>query len=688
VNEATFLRDLVVTLAAALLVLVPSRRLRLPAAVGFMLTGVLIGPGALRLVGDPHHVAVLAEVGVTMLLFMIGLEFSLARLKEIGRAFLVAGPLQVLGTMAIAALTFSTILGHDTIGHVVFLAMLITLSSTAMVLPIYIERGEHDAPQGRLALGILLFQDFAMVPMLVLVPALAGKSTLTFGPRVLIGIVGAVAVWVVARHLMPRVIAAVIRSGVRELYVMMAIAVCLGAALLTQNLGLSPALGAFVAGLLVSESEYAHQIVAEVIPFRDLFSSLFFISMGMLLDPRFLAARPGLILAVLVLTLALKAFVAGGVVRAMGYPLRIALIVGISLAQVGEFSFVLSSVGQREGLLDPAQSQIMLAVAVLSLALTPFLIRFAAWTGARARNVPSLLPARGEGRRSGSAGAAAVAGSAGAAAAPGSTGGASATHDASARSGHVVVAGYGVNGRNVARALRELGIPYVVLELDTAIIRRARAEGEHIQFGDISRAESLRASGVERASVVVLAISDPAATRFAVHQVRTIHPGAHVIARTRQVAEVAELTRLGADEVIPEEFETSIAILARVLRHYHVPANIVRLQEMALRREGYSFLRGGDITGALMSSVSRMIVGATTDTFYLEPDSPAVGRTLASLDLRGRTRALIIAVVRDGAHTLGPGPEYELRPGDILVLVGDHEALDAAFEAMSPPRPS
>jgi len=679
-NEATFLRDLVVTLTAALLVLVPSRKLRLPAAVGFMLTGVLIGPGALRLVGDPHHVAVLAEVGVTMLLFMIGLEFSLARLREIGRAFLVAGPLQVLGTMAIATVTFSALLAHDTLGHAVFLAMLITLSSTAMVLPIYVGRGEHHSPQGRLVLGILLFQDFAMVPMLVLIPALAGKSALTFGPRVLIGAAGAAAVWVIARYLMPRVIGAVIRSGVRELYVMMAIAVCLGSALLTQRLGLSPALGAFVAGLIVSESEYAHQIVAEVIPFRDLFSSLFFISMGMLLDPAFLAARPGLILAVLLLTLVLKSFVAGGVVRAMGYPLRIAVIVGISLAQVGEFSFVLSSIGTREGLLDATQSQIMLAVAVISLALTPFLIRFAAWAGARARNAPSLLPAPAGGAAAdGGGGAAALAAPGGAA----STAGGPTT---AAHANHVVVAGYGVNGRNVARVLRELGIPYVVLELDTAIIRRARAEGEKIQFGDISRAESLHASGVDKASVVVLAISDPSATRFAVHQVRTVNPGAHIIARTRQVAEVAELNRLGADEVIPEEFETSIAILARVLRRYHVPANIVRLQEQALRREGYSFLRGGDITGQLMSSVSQMIAGATTDTFYLEPGSPAVGQTLASLDLRGRTRALIIAVVRDGSHTLGPGPEYELRPGDILVLVGDHEALDAAFEALSPPR--
>jgi CPA2 family monovalent cation:H+ antiporter-2 len=189
---------------------------------------------------------------------------------------------------------------------------------------------------------------------------------------------------------------------------------------------------------------------------------------------------------------------------------------------------------------------------------------------------------------------------------------------------------------------------------------------------------------VDRAAVVVLAISDPAATRFAVIQVRRVNPAAYIIARTRQVAEVAELTRLGADEVIPEEFETSIAILARVLRRFHVPANVVRIQEQALRREGYSFLRGGDITGSLMNSVSRMIAGATTDTFYLEPDSPAVGHSLASLDLRGRTRALIIAVVRDGKHHLSPDPDFALEKGDILVLVGDHDALEKAFESLSP----
>jgi CPA2 family monovalent cation:H+ antiporter-2 len=224
-----------------------------------------------------------------------------------------------------------------------------------------------------------------------------------------------------------------------------------------------------------------------------------------------------------------------------------------------------------------------------------------------------------------------------------------------------------------------VGIPYVVLEVDTAIIRRARAAGERVVFGDVSRPEGLHACGLEGASVVVLAISDPAATRFAVLQARRNNPHVYIIARTRLVAEVKELYRLGADEVIPEEFETSIAIVARVLRRFHVPSNVVRMQEQALRQEGYSFLRGGDLTGTLMTSVTRMIEGATTDTYYLEPESPAVGKTLAELDLREKTRALVIAAVRNGVHTLGPGPDFRFQAGDVLVLVGDHQALESAF---------
>jgi len=684
-GESTFLRDLVIALAAALVVLVPSRRFRIPATVGFMLTGILIGPGALGLIADTGRVGALAEIGVSVLLFVIGLEFSLARLREIGRAFLVAGPLQVILTVAAVTGLLMILPIQARLPGAVFAGMLVTLSSTAMVLRSLGERGETHAPQGRLLIGILLFQDFAMVPMLLLVPALAGTGGISLGPRLLIGIVSVAAVAAAARWLMPRVVNAVIRSGVRELYVMMAVAVCLGAALFTQRLGLSPALGAFLAGLLVSESEYSHQIVSEIIPLRDLFSSLFFISIGMLLEPAFVASNISSVGGWLIVTVALKALIAGGIVRAMGYPLRVAAIVGVSLAQVGEFSFVLASVGIDNGLLSPSQSREFFAVATLTLVLTPFLVPLGSWLGSRdvgrAARARSAVGGAGEGPVAAAAAGARPVAAAGAGIDPADPAAVAAgLHD------HVVVAGYGVNGRNVARALRELGIRYIVVELDPANARRAKERGESILFGDISRPESLRACAVQHAAVVVLAISDASATRHAVVRVRGENPDAYIIARTRLVAEVAELTRLGADEAIPEEFETSIAIVTRVLRRYHVPGNVIRLQEGALRQEGYAFLRGGgDVSRELTHSIERMIAGAVTDTFFLESGSPAVGGTLAQLDLRGRTGALVIAIVRDGKPRISPEPDLELVAGDILVLVGDHQALEAAFRILEAP---
>ncbi|HXF59920.1 MAG TPA: cation:proton antiporter, partial [Candidatus Saccharimonadales bacterium] len=452
-NESSVLRDLVIALCAAVLVLLPSRRLKIPSAVGFLITGTIIGPGMLGWIHDPHHVEMLAEIGVSVLLFVIGLEFSLARLREIGRAFLLAGPMQVLGTIAIVTGLVHVVPIPTTLGREVFAGMLAALSSTAMLLPLLNQRGEMLAPQGRLILGILLFQDFAMVPMLVLIPSLAGQGGLNAISGAVVGMVSAAAVFLAARFVMPRVVNAVIRSGVRELYVMMAVAICLGASLATKTMGLSPALGAFLAGILVSESEYAHQIIGEILPFRDLFTSLFFVSIGMLLIPAQLADQWLTVGKWLFIILVVKAIVAGLVVLALGYPLRIAAVTGISLAQVGEFSFVLVSVGAARGLLSESQEQQFLAVAVLSLALTPFLVQFGAWVGSKARGAPpGALPDAAPVHTTASGGTVPL-------------------------SDHVIIVGFGINGRNLARVLRETGIPYVILEMNPVLVRRARGEG-------------------------------------------------------------------------------------------------------------------------------------------------------------------------------------------------------------------
>ncbi len=656
------LLDLVIVLGAALAVLLLSRLVRLPPVLGFMLTGILIGPHGLGAVGDARQVESLADIGVTLLLFVIGLEFSIARLKEFRRAFFAGGLLQVGGTIGAGYLLLASWgTGRE---EALVAACLLALSSTAMVFRLIADRGEFITPQGRVMTGILLFQDFAMVPMIALVPALAGGGGgLAAGSRVVAGIGVAAAAFAVAHYLMPRTLALVARSGVRELFVIGAVFFCLGAATLTAALGLSAALGAFLAGILISESEYSHHIAAEIIPFRDLFSSLFFIGIGMLLDPGFVAAHAGRVLGFSAGVIVLKAAVAALGVVAIGYPLRVAIIVGLGLSQIGEFSFVIGRLGRETGLLADAPYQTFIAAAVLTLGATPFLVALAPRTGAR---LSSLVPDR---RWLGPL-------------APAWTGppGPAAAQEAPLE-GHVVIIGYGVNGKNLARVLRAVGVPYVVLELDGQVVRQARFAGEgNVRFADATRPESLVHAGVKDAAAVVFAIADPDAARRGVRLVRSLNASAAILVRTRLVGQVEELRRLGADEVIPEEFETSIALFSRVLRRLHVPSNVIRNQEKVLRSEGYEFLRGGELAAEeTLARVSTLLAAGTTDSFLVEPSSPAAGRTLRETGLRERTGASVIAVVRDGKPALGPGADFRVEAGDVLLLVGSHAALEQAF---------
>ncbi|MCB1056416.1 MAG: cation:proton antiporter [Acidobacteria bacterium] len=643
------LQETVILLAGAVLVSLLAVRLRIPPLVGLLLAGMVIGPSGLGWVAEIEAVEAFAEIGVALLLFTIGLELSLAELKELRRVFLAGGGLQAALTIgAVAAATWAFV---PSPGSAIFLGCAVALSSTAIVLKLLGERGESDSPHGRVSLGILLFQDFLIVPLIVLTPVLGGEVPLSvadlalrFGGSLLV--VGVVVL--AARKLVPAFFLRLARTRARETFVLGALLSCLAMAWLTHALGFSLALGAFLAGLIVSETEYSDQVIADVGPFRDLFSSLFFISIGMLVDLRFAAGKLALLLALAVGIIVVKTLAASVAVAAAGFPGRTRLLAALGLSQVGEFSFVLMEVGRRHGLLGDDGFQLLLSAAVLTILATPLLLRLAPWLADRLPLVAPPVSPPGEDR-----------------------------------SGHVVVVGYGLGGRLLARELREAHIPYVVIELSVEIQRRAREHGEPVLYGDATRPEILSHAGVPKARVVVFTISDPAALRRAVTLARRLNPTAEIVVRTRRVGEIEELRGLGADEVVAEEFETAIEIFTLVLRRYHVPRNVIRAQTRVLRGEGYAMLRTPALGAGVSEAVLDALAAGTTEIFQLAPGSPAAGRSLRELDLRHRTGATVIAVVRGEVPNPNPAPDTVLEGGDCLVLVGSHEEIDRAFTVLA-----
>jgi CPA2 family monovalent cation:H+ antiporter-2 len=652
-HDLPVLNDLLIILIASVPIAFAFKQLRLPTIAGFMMTGIAIGPYGLGLIADVAAIEVLAEIGVVLLLFTIGLEFSLRRILHMRRLVVWGGGLQVVVTVGVTAAAAAAV-GMPA-NQAVFAGFLVALSSTAIVLKTYMDQGETDAPHGRVAIGILLFQDLVIVPMMLLVPILSGtKGTSPLGIATTLGtaVFAVVANVFVARAVMPFLLHHVVRLRTPEVFVIFIVIVSLGTSWITAQAGLSLALGAFIAGLVLSESEYSHQIVADILPFRDVFNSVFFISIGMLLSLGALASTWPIVLGLVVALIVAKALVAAGVVRVLGYSIRVAVIAGLGLAQIGEFSFVLAKVGLAEGLLSATTYQVFLGTAILSMIVTPFLMKAAPAAGYRVQALispdslleASMLP-EGEGQ---------------------------------GFSNHVVIVGYGINGRNVARVLRSINIRYKVLELNPEAVRLAREHGEVIGYGDATRAEVLRHTGVERARILVIAIADPVASRHVVHLARQMNPDLHIIVRTRYMSELEELHQLGANQVIPEEFETSLEISARVLAAYGFPRITTRRHKDRLRREGYQALRDTSYAETDLGSLSDVLESAITETLALDDASMAAGKRIGQLDLRRLTGATIIAVHRLGDTEVNPGPDFELAAGDALVLLGSPEQIDLA----------
>lgn len=653
--DFALLGDLAVLLGISTVVIVACHRLKLPAVVGLLVTGILAGPHGLGLIGHAHEVELLAEVGVVLLMFVIGAELSLGELVRLKRPVFMGGGLQVGATIAAAALAV-TVWGAGT-SQAIFFGFLAALSSTAIVLKLLTERAELESPHGRIVLAVLIFQDLVVVPMMLLTPMLgdmasggmSGSMLGTLGLLIVKAVAFTGGIFVVSRTVVPRVLARVVATRSKEAVLLTSLGVCLAIAYLTSMLGLSLSLGAFLAGLVISESEYSLSALDGVLPFRDVFTSLFFISMGMLLDVGFLGAHLGAALGVGLAVAVLKALLAGGAALALGYPLRTAVLAGMALAQVGEFSFVLARSGQSVGLLGDTGYQLFLAASILTMCATPLSLRLAPAVA----NLAQRLPLPGRLREL-----------------PGATSGGHGV------GGHVVIAGYGPIGKHLAKAARQADIPFVVIEMNPETVRTAKAAGVDILHGDATSLEVLHHAGLDEARILAVVINDAAAVRRVVDVARGASPNLRILARAHFVTEVEPLMRLGADEVISEEYETALEMFARVLRYYLVPVGDIEVFAAMVRAEGYDLFREEDHGDG--DAKPGGLAGLDVTVLQLADKAPLDGVALAESRLREHYGLSVVALRREGSVMANPSGDTQLSGGDMVYLFGDQAQAAAA----------
>jgi CPA2 family monovalent cation:H+ antiporter-2 len=652
-NDFLIIQDVVVILLVSLPIIFLFKKINLPSIVGFLIAGLLIGPYGFNLIVSVNQISVMAEIGIMLLMFTIGLEFSLSQLIRIKKFLLIAGGFQLLLTIVFSTLIF-TVLGLD-FKQSIFFSLLVSLSSTAIVLKILSDKNELEAPHGKFSIGILIFQDLAIVPMFLLIPLLSGFGELSGGDIALkVGVAFGVlaGLLLLARFLMPLIVFQIANIRMREAFTIGVILLLLGTAYITHSFGLSFALGAFIAGIILSESDYNHQIVSDILPLRDSFNSIFFVSIGLLLNINFVIDNLLMIVALTLGILIVKTFVIVLIIYFMKYPLRVALLSGLGLAQIGEFSFVLAQAGLNFNLFsNDFYYNSFLASTIFSMILTPLLIKLSPIIAGKSTTMEK---------------------------------------DKKHTEGylenlhaHVVIAGFGLNGSNLARVLKETGIKYIVTELNPDTVRKEKAKGEKIIYGDISSEEVLNAVNISKANIIVYAISDPAITKMSLKLVKKLNPHIYALVRTRYVNEVDELKKIGADHVIPEEFETALQMFRKVLERYHIPLNVIMKQTTLLREESYSFLRKEGVDISAFTHLDEILAQGLTETYYVNDDNPHINKDLTEIHLRAKTDATIIAIVRDGKTISNPSAKEMILAADTLVIYGTHLSVDKAIEVLN-----
>lgn len=651
-----YMTEVVALIVAGAVIAYVSFRFKLVPIVGFLLAGVLIGPNALGLVKNQELVDATAEIGVILLLFTIGIEFSLEKLARIQKLIFGGGTMQV-GLTVIATTVLLAFFGIDwRIG--IFTGFLVALSSTAIVLKLLGESGETNSEPGQIGLGLLIFQDLAIVLMVMLVPTLAGSGGSSLEIVWALAKAGFIIalVLLIARRIMPKILEMVAKTCSPELFLLSVIAICFGTAYLTSLAGVSLSLGAFLAGLMVSESRFSQHALSETLPLQILFSATFFVSVGMLLDVRFLAENFPLVLAVIVAVLVIKVLTTGISVRALGYKTPVAAASALMLAQIGEFSFVLERAGREVNLfpagMGEAGSQTFIAATVVLMVATPFLMRLGDKLSNKMteKSEQNNLPEESDAQQIPS--------------------------HAIDLEDHVIIAGYGQAARSLVRVLSGSGIPYIITTLSPDGANEADAEGLPVVRGDATKPFLLQLVGIDKAKMMVIADDNPAMAHRITSVARQQNPTMRIVVRTRYTAEVEHLAEAGADIVIAEELESVVQLFGEVLRDYLIAAEEIEHYEELARQNGYSALLK-NLPEANKAAFACQTGKDCLDsrTVKVRAKMPVAEKSLSSLKLAGENGLSLKAVRRSGENIENPSADFVLQPGDELVLSGSTDAF-------------
>lgn len=672
--DLSLIQDIVVLFGLSVVVTLLFQKIKLPTLLGYLMTGVIAGPYGLSLINGTTEVDHMAEIGVVFLLFLIGIEFSLKQLISIKKAVFVGGTIQAISTIFITAVCYYLLSGDW--NKSIFIGFLFSLSSTAIVLKILADKGEMHSPHARLILAILIFQDLLVVPMVLFTPLLAGAKdvvpVLLTSPlfpgtddtifRLLIELIiklffVLVLVFAGARYIVPKLLFEVAKTRSQDLFILTTILICFSVALLCHSIGLSLALGAFLAGLIISESEYSHQATGNILPFREIFTSFFFVSIGMLLDLSFLAEHLLWILALTLLAILVKTFTASLASVSLNYPPRTSFKTGLALFQVGEFAFILSKSGIQYGLLDETTNQYFLSVSILTMALTPVLMNYSEKISKYTYKL--FIPQRIK-RRLHMLNVLNVKKTL-------------SSQVVDKLKNHLIIIGYGINGQNLSKASKFAGIPYIIIELNAETVKEELKKGEPIIYGDAMQANILEHARIGSARSVVIAISDLKAAENVLSSIRRINKSIYIIVRTRSVKEVSTFMKLGASEVIPEEFETSVEIFTRILNKFLIPKDQIEVFIQEIRTEIYDMMRPVHLDH---SKEQVSVPYFDIVCLKVEQDRPSiVNKTLTESAVRSKYSVQVLAIQRDKRIIHHVDGNTVVKLHDSLFISGDPDAI-------------